>query len=199
MGAYSIAGRNTMLNAIAGTNPTAAISHAALFDSVTLPATTSVASTDIFTSTAHGLAAGDVVVFTAVAGGAGIRLGMPYFVIATNLAANTYSISETSGGAIHDHTTNVTSATVLKLVELTGGSPAYARKTIAFAAAAGGTMDDTTAPTFDVPAGATVDWCGYYSAVTGGTLNAVDDLTAETFAGQGTFQLSDVDLDLLAA
>lgn len=196
MGKYSIAGLNTALNALAGTNPTAPITHAALYDSVTLPAVTSVASTDIFTSTSHGMSAGDVIVFTALTGGAGLVLERPYFVISTNLAANTFSISETSGGSIHDHTTNVTAATTLKLVEISGGSPAYARKAISFNAAVGGNLDDSTAPTFDVPGGVTVDWCGFYSAVTAGTLNAVDDLTAEAFAGQGTYQLQDVDLSL---
>ena len=53
-------------------------------------------------------------------------------------------------------------------------------------------------PVFDVPGGVTVDYMGLYSALTAGTLLAVDDLTAETFAGQGTYTLSDTDVDLNA-
>lgn len=196
---YSTLAKNLMLDALKGTNPTAPITHVGAFDSATLPAVTSVASTDIFTSTAHGLAAGDIVVFTALTGGTGLRLNYPYFVIATNLAANTFSISETPGGTIHDHTSNVTAATTLKLVELSGGSPAYARKAIAFNAAAGGSIDDSTnGAIIDVPAGATVDWIGLWSAVTAGTLHAIDDVTPESFAGQGTYTVTDADLDLNA-
>lgn len=42
--------------------------------------------------------------------------------------------------------------------EVSGGSPAYARKGITWNAAANGAMDDSTtpAPVFDIPAGTTV-------------------------------------------
>lgn len=75
---------------------------------------TSVASTDIFTLTAHGFAAGDAVTFTALTGGAGLVVGKRYYVIATNLAANTFMVSATVGGATFDHTTNVTAGSVAK-------------------------------------------------------------------------------------
>jgi hypothetical protein len=54
------------------------------------------------------------------------------------------------------------------LNELTGGSPAYARKAISFAAAAGGAKASSTTPTFDVPAGKTVRYIGYWDAVSAG-------------------------------
>lgn len=75
---------------------------------------TSVASTDIFTLTAHGYVAGDAVTFTALTGGAGLVIGKRYYVIATNLAANTFMVSATAGGATFDHTTNVTAGSVAK-------------------------------------------------------------------------------------
>jgi len=75
---------------------------------------TSVASTDIFTATAHGFAAGDAVVFNTLTGGAGLVTGKRYYVIATNLAANTFMVSATVGGATFDHTTNVTAGSVSK-------------------------------------------------------------------------------------
>jgi hypothetical protein len=196
MGSISVLGKNLCLDALKGTNPTAPITHVGLYQDATLPATTSVASTDIFTSTAHGMSAGDLVVFTALTGGAGLRLSFPYFVIAANLAANTFSLSEIPGGSSYDHTTNVTAATVVKLTEVSGGSPAYARKAIAFAAAAAGLIDDSTnGAVVDVPA-CTVKWVGFFSAVTAGSLMALDDVTAEVFAAQGTYTVTDAKIDL---
>lgn len=82
--------------------------------------------------------------------------------------------------------------------ELTGGSPAYARKAIAWAAAGtptAGAIDDTTAPIFDVPAGATVAWISFWN--TAGTVRyAKKQVTSEVFGAQGTYQLTDVDFDL---
>lgn len=52
--------------------------------------------------------------------------------------------------------------------EATGGSPAYARKSITYAAASGGTIASNAAITFDVPAG-TFYHVGLWSASTAGT------------------------------
>lgn len=52
--------------------------------------------------------------------------------------------------------------------ELTGGSPAYARKGITYAASSTGTKANSVAITFDVPA-TTVTHVGLWSAVTAGT------------------------------
>jgi hypothetical protein len=79
--------------------------------------------------------------------------------------------------------------------ELSGGSPAYARKAIAWNAASGGAIDDSTAPVFDVPAGATVSWISFWN--TAGTVRyAKKNVTDEVFGAQGTYTLTDVDLDL---
>jgi hypothetical protein len=51
--------------------------------------------------------------------------------------------------------------------ELTGGSPAYARKQNTYPASAAGTLDNDTAILFDVPAGNVVAW-GIWDAVTAG-------------------------------
>jgi hypothetical protein len=58
-------------------------------------ANTSAAGDDIDTSTAHGFVAGDRVVFTALTGGAGLKTNTEYYVIAANLAANTFQVSTT--------------------------------------------------------------------------------------------------------
>jgi len=47
--------------------------------------------------------------------------------------------------------------------EVSGGSPAYARKAVSFAAAAGGSRALSAAVTFDVPA-TTVRWFGFWSS-----------------------------------
>jgi len=193
MGTLTTAGKNLALNALAGTAPTTPITHAALFDSAQAQAPTG-ATPSTFTLTAHGLVNTDLIVFDSKTGGTGLRLGYAYFVIGAT--ANTFQLSETPGGTAVDMLTAVTASSIRKLVELTGGTPAYARKVIAFAVALGGSIDDTTAPTFDVPPGVTVDYMGLYSAISAGTLLQVDDLTLETFTAQGSYQLTDVDLDL---
>ncbi len=51
--------------------------------------------------------------------------------------------------------------------EVTGGSPAYARKGATWAAAASGAKATSASMVFDVPAG-TVRWVGFFDAVTAG-------------------------------
>lgn len=74
--------------------------------------------------------------------------------------------------------------------EVTGGTPAYARKSATFAAAASGARASSNTPVFDVPA-TTVRFIGLWSAVTAGTFLGMTanggtevefavDLTAET-------------------
>ena len=82
--------------------------------------------------------------------------------------------------------------------EVTGGSPAYARKAITMAAASGGQIAASTQPVFDVPGGTTVTHVGFWSAVSGGTFLGYADVTDESFAGQGTYTLTSSTLDLNA-
>lgn len=53
--------------------------------------------------------------------------------------------------------------------ELSGGSPAYARQALAWAAAASDSKSITGTETFDVPPGATVAFVGLFSALSAGT------------------------------
>lgn len=82
--------------------------------------------------------------------------------------------------------------------EVTGGSPAYARKAHTWNAANAGAMDNSNAPVFDVPAGTTVSWVGFWSAESGGTFYGAADVIDEVFAAQGTYTLTDADVDLNA-
>lgn len=74
--------------------------------------------------------------------------------------------------------------------ELSGGDPAYARKAITFGAASDGQRAATTQPEFDVPPSTTVSHASLWTAATGGTCLATDDVTSEVFAGQGTYTLT---------
>jgi microcystin-dependent protein len=68
-----------------------------------------VALTDTFTSTAHGLVAGDALIFTTLLGGIGLSTNGPiYYVIASGLTANAFKLSLTAGGAAVDFTSDVT-------------------------------------------------------------------------------------------
>lgn len=52
--------------------------------------------------------------------------------------------------------------------EVTGGSPAYARKAATWAAASGRAKATSASMVFDVPASTTVRWVGFWDAVTSG-------------------------------
>lgn len=69
--------------------------------------------------------------------------------------------------------------------ELTGGSPAYARKAVAWNAASGGAAAQSADVVFDVPA-STVSWVSGWN--TDGTVRYFKkDVTDEVFAAQGTY------------
>lgn len=72
--------------------------------------------------------------------------------------------------------------------EVTGGSPAYARKAITWGAPSGGVV--TAQVTFDVPAGATVTHAGVCSASSGATLLDKAAVTSQAFATQGQYVLT---------
>jgi hypothetical protein len=65
--------------------------------------------------------------------------------------------------------------------ELTGGSPAYARELITWAAAAGEAVSSSSiAAAFNVPASSTVAWVGIWSAATGGVFGGMGPNGATT-------------------
>jgi hypothetical protein len=77
------------------------------------------------------------------------------------------AMDETGGGYSHASLHTAYSATGTN--ELTGGSPAYARKAVTAPATSGRSKVFTPASAFDVPAGTTVAWVGRWSAITAGT------------------------------
>ncbi len=72
--------------------------------------------------------------------------------------------------------------------EVTGGSPAYARKAMAWGAASASAI--TGAPVFDVPSGTTVLGFGVHTAVTAGTYLDGVGVTSQAFASQGTYTVT---------
>lgn len=73
--------------------------------------------------------------------------------------------------------------------EPSGGSPAYARKALTWAP---GTVDGvvTATATFDIPSGTTIVGVGLHTAITAGTYLDGASVTSQTFASQGTYQVT---------
>ncbi|NPV90099.1 MAG: hypothetical protein HPY50_04895 [Firmicutes bacterium] len=82
-------------------------------------------------------------------------------------------------------------------VELSGGSPAYVRKAATWNAAADGAITLSNGPIFDIPAGTTIKYAGFYLASSGGTLYGMAQLSnQESYTGQGLYTLDAATLDL---
>ena len=89
-----------------------------------------------------------------------------------------------AGGALITHIGLFNAST-----EITGGSPAYARKAVTWTTSSSGLIRPTADLVFDIPSGATVtNWRGF-SASTGGTAYGGGALTSTAFAAQGTYTL----------
>lgn len=73
--------------------------------------------------------------------------------------------------------------------ELTGGSPAYARKAVTWGAAASGAIAMTGTLVFDIPTGETVAAIGLWKGASGGTFLGYALVTNEVYAAQGTYTL----------
>lgn len=72
--------------------------------------------------------------------------------------------------------------------EVTGGSPAYARKAVAWNAAASGEATQNGDVVLDIPAGTTVSWVSLWNSA--GTVRYLKkDVTDEVFGAQGTYTI----------
>lgn len=75
--------------------------------------------------------------------------------------------------------------------EVTGGSPAYARKPITHGnPASGGSISATTQPALDIPPSTTVRYLSLWTAVTGGVVAYTHDVPDEVFNNQGTYTVT---------
>lgn len=79
-------------------------------------------------------------------------------------------------------------------IEVSGGT--YARQAITWAAAANGVKQISNQPVFPIPAGTTVRAIGITTASSGGTQHAIDDVTAESYGGNGTYRVDGFQITL---
>jgi hypothetical protein len=123
---------------------------------------------------------------------------MPYEAIAKNRMLDALIGTATGNAITHAslHTADPAATSPVGGAEATGGSPAYARKSITFSAASAGAVDSSNQPVFDVAGGTTVTHVGFWTAVSGGVFMASANVTDEAFGGQGTYTLTDADMDL---
>ena len=96
---------------------------------------------------------------------------MPFNATAKNVCLDALDESNTQITHVGVHTlTDPGTGTTANAGEATGGSPAYARVAVTWAAASGGTKSNSGALTIDVPAG-TYGYLTYWNASTGNTTN----------------------------
>lgn len=74
--------------------------------------------------------------------------------------------------------------------EISGGSPAYARKAVTWNPAATGSVAASNQPVLDIPAAGTVAYGGLWSAESGGVFYGSGQLVEETFGAQGTYTVT---------
>lgn len=77
---------------------------------------TAAASTNLISSSSHGLVAGDSIGITSLSGGAGLTQGTRYYVIASGLTSSAFKVSTVAGGAEVDITSDATVLSYHKVV-----------------------------------------------------------------------------------
>lgn len=112
---------------------------------------------------------------------------MPLAAAAKNVALN--AIAPDNGSL---HTANPGSAGGS---EVSGGSPAYARKSLTWTSASAGILPLSNSPVFDVPASTTVVAVGLYKS---GVYYGYVTVGSETFTAQGTYTITSGSIDLMA-
>lgn len=98
------------------------------------------------------------------------------------IVANGYTAAAVAG-SLHSADPGTTGAS-----EISGGAPAYARKTLTWTPGTTGTA--TSSAIFDVAAAVTPSWAGIWSALTAGTFRDAADITDQAFASQGTLTVN---------
>lgn len=104
-----------------------------------------------------------------------------------NILSDAYKGAATHG-AVYTTAAGGTAGT-----EPSGGSPAYARKALTAGLAWGASSNGVTstpAVPFDIPAGVTIVAAGLHSALTAGTYLDGGAVTNQTFASQGTYNIT---------
>ena len=108
---------------------------------------------------------------------------MPIAVDATKQSLATHYGTLFTHGSVHTADPGTTGAS-----EVTGGTPAYARKPLTWTAGTTGT--GTASATYDIPSGITAAWGGIWSALTAGTFRDTVDIVDQAFASQGQLTIN---------
>lgn len=130
-----------------------------------------------------------VINWTAIGGATGYKLyrgtaaGSENVLVATLGAVLTYTDTGAAGTAATVPASNTSGGANAQGTEVTGGSPAYARKALTWGAPSNGVV--TASATFDVPA-CTVVGTGVFSAATAGNYIDGNTVTNVTFSTQDT-------------
>lgn len=174
--------KNVYRNAVANHGKTL-LSHVGLVKSDTAKsfALDQVGEFDI---ASHGYSNGTEVVILTLTNGSPFVVGNHYYVV--NAGANSFQLSLTEAGAAIAGASG--SGTLASISEVTGGSPAYARHSVAWTNANAGTIQITEDKVFNVPVGKIVGWRGF-SALTAGTNYGGGKLSIQDYAEQGEYRL----------
>lgn len=78
--------------------------------------------------------------------------------------------------------------------ELSGGTPPYARQAVTWGPSVDGVLPSTNDPEFNVPAGATVAFVGFWTEATGGVFHGSGEVDAEVYNGQGVYTTESITL-----
>jgi len=109
--------------------------------------------------------------------------------MAFNATAAKNTLATAFGTAATHAALYTTSAGASQGTEVSGGSPAYARKAITWSAPSNGVV--TASVTFDVPASTTVVAAGVHTAASGtGNYLEGGTVTSQAFGSQGTYTLN---------
>lgn len=165
-------------------NGVAATHQYYVFDTATTPtyttgSVTGVATTDVVSHSGHTFVANDPITFTAISGGAGITVGTTYFV-RNPVAGVSYELSATSGGALLNFTTDISSGTVGRAFGTTGSN--FVHKTGNLPALTGALLL-TDSEDFAQPTGTgfvTIDGfdCAFFATTTNLYLGRLSELTS---------------------
>lgn len=90
---------------------------------------------------------------------------------------------EASHVSAHDGDPSTTGAN-----ELSGG--VYARESITWASASGGSVSASNTPVIDIPGTDTVSWLGLWDAATTGNFLGGANVTDETYGADGTYTVT---------
>ncbi len=157
----------------------------AAVEGASLPTTTGVSATGVFTSTAHGLRIGDAIVVTTNTGGTGFTDGSTYYVVGP-VTANTFRLANTKGGAAKTGTTNFGA----DITDMTAKYKNAANVTSIFGPGSYAFGDWGAIQTYFTPPGgpgdelhqrASVGWKGFFGAVILGEGTNATNVTAPRY------------------